>query len=264
VWVALPLGPLQASAQSADLPEILVSAQGAQVVILGELHDNPGHHARQAAILELLRPSAVVFEMISAEQAALVTPDLAQDPEALALALDWDNSGWPDFAMYAPLFAFGAEVAIYGAHLDRGAVRAAFEQGASAVFGGDAARFGLTNALPPDEQTAREAEQMAAHCDALPADLLPGFVEAQRLRDAALAEAALAALATHGPPVAIITGNGHARRDWGIPAILAQAAPEVAVFTLGQFEAPPEGAVTFDLWAISDPVARPDPCAAFR
>ena len=38
------------------------------------------------------------------------------------------------------------------------------------------------------EQAAREAEQMAAHCDALPEDILPGFVEAQRLRDAALAE----------------------------------------------------------------------------
>jgi hypothetical protein len=56
-------------------------------------------------------------------------------------------------------------------------------------------------------------------------EILPGFVEAQRLRDAALAEAALAALEAHGAPVAIITGNGHARRDWGVPAVLAVAAP---------------------------------------
>ena len=261
---ALSLAASAAQAQEAQFSDIMSAAHTAQIVILGEVHDNRGHHIRQAAVLDGIAPRAIVFEMISPAQAALLTPELARDPAALAERLDWANSGWPDFALYAPLFAFGAEVAIYGAHLDRGAVRAAFEQGASAVFGGDAARFGLTNALPPDEQAAREAEQMAAHCDALPADILPGFVEAQRLRDAALAEAALAALATHGPPVAIITGNGHARRDWGIPAILAQAAPEVAVFTLGQFEAPPEGAVPFDLWAISDPVARPDPCAVFR
>jgi len=182
----------------------------------------------------------------------------------VAAALDWETSGWPDFALYAPLFAFGAEVPIYGAHVDRETAQGAFEAGAAAVFAGDAARFGLTGALPEAEQAAREAEQMAAHCDALPPEILPGFVEAQRLRDAALAEAALAALAAHGPPVAIITGNGHARRDWGVPALLAGAAPDVTVFALGQVEDVPEGAVPFDLWALSDPVDRPDPCAAFR
>jgi len=233
-------------------------------VILGEVHDNPGHHARQAEVLAGLDPSALVFEMISAEQAALVTPDLAGDAEALAAALDWGNSGWPDFSYYAPLFAFGAEAPVYGAAIDRAAAQEAFAAGGAAVIAGDAARFGLTQHLPEDEQAEREAEQMAAHCDALPPEILPGFVEAQRLRDAALAEAALAALAAHGPPVAIITGNGHARRDWGVPALLARAAPDVTVFTLGQFEDVPEGEVPFDLWALSDPVDRPDPCLAFR
>jgi uncharacterized iron-regulated protein len=233
-------------------------------VILGEVHDNPGHHARQAEVLEVLAPSALVFEMISAEEAALVTPELAGDAPALAEALDWSNSGWPDFSMYAPLFAYSAEVPIYGAGISREAAQAAFAEGAAAVFPGDAARFGLTEALPEDDQAAREAEQMAAHCDALPPEILPGFVAAQRLRDASLAEAALAALEAHGPPVAIITGNGHARRDWGVPELLALAAPGVTVFTLGQFEDPPEGDVPFDLWALSDPVDRPDPCLAFR
>jgi hypothetical protein len=166
--------------------------------------------------------------------------------------------------MYAPLFGFGAEVPIYGAGIGRDAAQAAFADGAAAAFSGDSARFGLTDALPEDEQAAREAEQMTAHCDALPPEILPGFVEAQRLRDAALAEAALAALEAHGPPVAIITGNGHARRDWGVPAVLQVAAPDVTVMALGQFEAVPDGPVPFDLWAVSDPVDRPDPCAAFR
>jgi uncharacterized iron-regulated protein len=259
--LALATGPALAQSTPSD---ILSAATAAEVVILGEVHDNPAHHTLQAEVLRGLSPSAIVFEMISAEEAALVTPDLAADAVALSAALDWANSGWPDFAYYAPLFAFGTEVPIYGAGIGREAAQGAFAEGAAAVFAGDAGRFGLDTALHEDEQTAREAEQLAAHCDALPEDILPGFVEAQRLRDAALAEAALQALEAHGPPVAIITGNGHARRDWGVPALLAIAAPDVNVFALGQFEAPPEGDVPFDLWALADAVDRPDPCAAFR
>lgn len=260
---ALACSAWAAAAQS-TLPDILAAAGSAEVVILGEVHDNPAHHVMQAEVLAGLAPSSIVFEMISAEEAARITPELAADAPALALALDWANSGWPDFSYYAPLFAFGAEVPILGAGVDRSAAQGAFAEGAAAVFAGDAARFGLDRPLPADEQATREAEQMAAHCDALPEDILPGFVEAQRLRDATLAAAVLAALEAHGPPVAVITGNGHARRDRGVPALLSVAAPDVAVFALGQFEAPPEGAVPFDLWTLADPVDRPDPCAAFR
>ena len=71
----------------------------------------------------------------------------------------------------------------------RGDVRRAVSEGAATVFGGAAPLFGLDAALDPEEQATREAGQMAAHCDALPEDVLPGMVEAQRLRDAALAAA---------------------------------------------------------------------------
>jgi uncharacterized iron-regulated protein len=30
--------------------DVLLAAEGAQVVILGEVHDNPGHHSLQAAV----------------------------------------------------------------------------------------------------------------------------------------------------------------------------------------------------------------------
>ena len=155
---AVALAGTGAAAQTAELPAILDAAGRVEIVILGEVHDNPGHHARQAEVLARLGPSAIVFEMISAEEAGIVTPALAVDADALADALDWETSGWPDFAYYAPLFAFAAEVPIYGAHVDRETSRAAFEGGAAAVFAGDAARFGLTEPLPDAEQEAREAE----------------------------------------------------------------------------------------------------------
>ena len=209
-------------------------AAAQDVVILGEVHDNPAHHAEQAAQVAAIQPRALVFEMLTPEQAARVTPDLIADPGSMARALDWDRSGWPDFAMYHP------------------------------TFGDEAAAYGLTEPLPPGEQAAREALQQAAHCDALPKDILPGMVEVQRLRDAVLARAVVRAIAETGGPVAVITGNGHARRDRGVPAYLARVAPDLEVFVLGQTEdgAPLEGG--FDAVISAPAVARPDPCAAFR
>lgn len=247
-----------------DAEAFAVASRGADVVILGEVHDNPAHHVFQAAAIAALAPTALVFEMLTPEEAALVTPDLAADAGALRAALDWDASGWPDFAMYDPLLAFGEDLPLYGAEVPREDARAAFGAGAAAAFGSDAARFGLDRPLDPENQATREAEQQEAHCGALPEDILPGFVEAQRLRDAMLAEAALAALEAHGAPVVVITGNGHARRDQGVPALLAIAAEGVSVTTLGQFEAAPDGPVPFDFWTVAEPVDRPDPCAAFR
>ncbi|MFU8833949.1 ChaN family lipoprotein [Roseovarius autotrophicus] len=234
------------------------------VVILGEVHDNPAHHAEQAARVSALQPRALVFEMLMPEQAALVTPDLIADADAMEKALGWAESGWPDFAMYHPIFAAAPEAAIYGAQIPREAVRAVLEDGPAETFGEGAAAYGLTDPLPPEKQAAREALQLAAHCDALPKGMLPGMVAVQRLRDAALARATVAAMAETGGPVAVITGNGHARRDWGVPAYLAHVAPDLDVFVLGQTEdgAPLQGG--FDEVLSAPAAERPDPCAAFR
>ncbi|HEU0223595.1 MAG TPA: ChaN family lipoprotein, partial [Paracoccaceae bacterium] len=38
------------------------------ILLVGEIHDNPHHHARQAEIAASHRPAAIVFEMIEAAQ----------------------------------------------------------------------------------------------------------------------------------------------------------------------------------------------------
>lgn len=239
------------------LPEAL---QGADVVVLGEVHDNPLHHAHQAQAVAALRPSALVFEMLTPEQAARATPELRGDRQALEAALDWTASGWPDFAMYHPIFLAAPGAAVHGGALPRARVRQAVTEGAAAAFGEGAADYGLDRPLVPADKAAREALQDAAHCGKLPAALLPGMVEAQRLRDAALAQAALRAVEQTGGPVAVITGTGHARRDHGIPAALALAAPGLTVLSVGQLEADPGPDAPYDLWIVTAPHPRGDPC----
>lgn len=238
-----------------DMPDV-------PIVILGEIHDNPVHHAVQAEWTARIAPKAIVFEMLTPEQAARVTPELRDDANALGEVLEWKASGWPDFAMYHPIFTAAPEAAIYGAAVPRDAARTAFETGITEAFGPDAGRFGLTDPLPQDQLEARLIFQAEAHCNALPEDLLPRMVELQRLRDAVLARTALAALDETGGPVVVITGNGHARSDWGMPVYIGAARPDLTMFALGQSEAGQVSGV-FDQVLDAAPVDREDPCAAF-
>lgn len=240
------------------------AVDGFDVVVLGEVHDNPQHHAAQAAAVAAMQPRALVFEMLTPDQAARVTPELLGDAVALEAALGWQASGWPDFAMYHPIFTAAPQAAVIGGALPREDVRRSVSDGAAVVFGAEAARYGLEEALSPEDQASREAAQMEAHCNALPEAMLPGMVSAQRLRDAAMARAVVQALARHGSPVAVITGTGHARRDEGVPAALARAAPDLRVLAVGQLEEDPGPDAPFDLWIVTDPTPRPDPCASFR
>ncbi len=244
-------------------PEALPGLR-APVVILGEVHDNPAHHANQALAVAFLHPSAIVFEMLSDERASYATPAARDSAEKLAAALAWEASGWPDFALYYPIFEAAPEATIRGAEVPRDDLLRAMKVGAAAAFGPDAARFGLTVPLAAADQAALEAEQMQAHCGALPPERMAGMVEAQRLRDAALARAVLDALAETGGPIAVITGSGHARTDFGLPAALRVAMPDLPVLSIGQIEAPAEPDQPFDYWIITDPAPRDDPCAVFR
>ncbi|GAB4274689.1 MAG: ChaN family lipoprotein [Pararhodobacter sp.] len=263
-WIVALLIVCAGPALAGQIDEATLDAlPPADVIVLGEVHDNPVHHLNQARAVRALAPAAVVWEMLTPEQAAQM-PEDRSDPAAVAEALDWESGGWPSFDLYAPILSAAGAARHFGANVPRGEARLAYESGAAAAFGDEAARYGLTQPLDAAQQSAREDEQFAAHCEAMPRDLMAGLVEAQRLRDAALARAVIAAHAQAGGPVVVITGSGHARTDWGLPATLAIAAPELGVLSVGQVESDPGAQAPWDLWIVTDPQPRPDPCGAFR
>ncbi|WP_371687490.1 ChaN family lipoprotein [Thalassococcus sp. S3] len=237
---------------------------GADVVILGEVHDNPHHHDLQTKVIEHVQPKAIVWEMLDQTQASRVTRDIVEHPETLEEVLGWSETGWPDFVMYAPIFAAAPDARTYGAHVSRPDARTAMETGVVVAFGDEAARFGLADPLPEGEQSEREAFQLRAHCDALPVEMLPMMVDVQRLRDASLARAIGTAFDETGGPVAVITGNGHARADWGIPVYLERILPDITIVSIGQGEDAAGAAGEFDLVLDAPGIERPDPCLAFR
>ncbi|MDA5093458.1 ChaN family lipoprotein [Aliiroseovarius sp. KMU-50] len=230
--------------------------QAADVVILGEVHDNPAHHANQTVMVKSIRPAAIVAEMLTPEQAA----QLAKDPEAYRHI--WNASGWPDYDMYLPIFT-AEDAPLFGAAVPRDVARMVYSEGIEAHFDGDALAYGLTDPLPEEQEAARLDLQFGAHCEAMPREALGGMIEIQRLRDATLAKAAIDAIDETGGPVVVITGNGHARRDWGVPSYIGRVRPDLTVFSLGQGEdgGMPDGG--FDQVLDAPAVDRPDPCLEF-
>jgi len=265
--------------------EALVTAlAAADFVMLGEMHDNPDHHVIQARLVRALgergkRPG-LAFEMLDQEDQAQVDAALARKPrdaDALGKAVAWDQSGWYGFAMYRPIFVEGlaAGMPVLAANLPSLAAKDAVMKGPEALPERVRTLLAAEEPLAPATLAALRTEMKASHCDApLPETFLDRLALAQRARDAHMAQRLLEAGA--GGAI-LVTGNGHARRDRGVPMTLARVAPERKVVSVGIFEvtrgrlAPADyaaefgtGPLPFD-YVVFTPIAeREDPCDALR
>jgi len=253
--------------------ELVVALEQAQIVVLGEVHDNPVHHARQARLVRQLRPRGIAFEMVPQASEEGIQVFLAQggDRSEIGPAIGWDRMGWPDWELYAPVFEAAAGAYVAGGGVARSEIRAAIESNAAAAYGAGASTVGLDRPLDPATRIEIEDEMIAAHCNKLPRRAAGSMIEAQRLRDARFANAARRALAMGGGGRAVlITGNGHARIDRGVPAYLTLVAPQLAVLSVGMIELKPGAdpaaaarGLPFDYAWFSGQTKRPDPCAGF-
>jgi len=257
-------------------PETLAARlAAADYAILGEVHDNPAHHERQAWLTGRIAPAGLAFEMIPEASEEGIAVFLAQGGarEAIGDAIGWDRLGWPDWGMYAPIMAAAPEAYVAGGGVPRSELAAAMQSDAAAVFGAGAGRYGLAGAMPAELRAEMAREMVASHCNKLPEEMAARMVEAQRLRDARFARALRRAAREGGGRAVLITGNGHARTDRGVPVALAAAEPDATIRALGQIETRP-GAVDladyagtqglpYDYVWFSAPVDRDDPCAVF-
>lgn len=239
--------------QASSMADLLEAAIEAQIVILGERHDNPIHHETQAEIVRVIGPAGLAFEMIQRAEEDAVNEDRA----------GWENENWSNWDDYRQILEAAPEARIAGGGVDRDMLRSSVKNGAALAWGAEGARYRLLDQLPMAVTEAMIEEQRVAHCDGLPKQMLPGMVEAQQLRDAAFADAALRLVeGGHGPAV-LITGNGHARTDRGSPLYLRRAAPLVSVISVGIVEADGPTDTLFDYVIYTEIHDREDPCEAF-
>jgi uncharacterized iron-regulated protein len=250
--------------------------------LLGEVHDNPAHHRIRARLIEEIantgaRP-AVVFEQFNLDRdPALVAAQAAgANAEQLAEAGRLDRKAWA-WPLHKPLLEAALQhgLPVRAGNLARAQLgadlQAAVETDTGAIW---SAR------LRAARWTEREAALLRAdivegHCHKLPEAIVPRLVLAQRVRDAAMAQALVDDATADG--AILIAGNGHVRSDLAVPLYLhAPGLPDAGARTVsvGVIEVNREDERAsgfprrlaadhpgFDYVWLTLPVSRDDPCA---
>lgn len=245
-------------------PTMAAGPDPQQVLLLGEVHDSAaGHAARLERLQERLatgwRP-AIAMEQFDRERQPVLDAAMREcaDAACVVARVAPPKSGWT-WEHYAPVIelAIDYRLPLLAANLSRADAREVMREGVSAALSPALiARYRL-DALPPALVAAQETEVRDSHCGQLPEAMVGPMARAQVARDVVMADT-LRAHAARG--TVLVAGNGHVRRDIGVPHWLRQAG--LAPVAVGFLE-PGGDADAFDQVVSIPEVERPDPCAAF-
>lgn len=272
------------SDQFIDRETLVKRLARADFVLFGEWHDNPDHHMLQSEVLRSMiavgRHPAVGFEMLGLDDANIIAGHLAAAPNdaaGLGKAVNWNQRGWPDWAMYQPIaeVALQAKLRIVATNLPLATARKMTRDGLAAFEPRVARDLGLDR--PPSEPVfARMAADIRdAHCGYAPEQSVKAMVDVQRARDAQMAQSLIAA---GGPDGAIlVAGAGHVRNDYGIPVYLGAKAARKRTVSIAFVEVDkqktepqsyalpyPNGRLPFDYVWFTPRVDDEDPCEKFK
>ncbi len=243
--------------------------RGDAVVLLGEVHDNAEQHrlrleALQRAFAAGWRP-AIVMEQFDRERQADIERARRERPGDAQHVIDEAAparpGGW-NWDFYRPYVALALQydVPLVAANLSNADTVRIVHGGYAAVFDAKTiAALGLDRPIDAAWQSAQEREIDAGHCHALPPEVWPRMARAQFARDAVMAQT----LAAHaGSGAVLLAGNGHVRRDFGVPRWLALDPRRV--LAVGFLEEGNEVAPSaFDAVVRTAPAPRADPCERF-
>ena len=240
---------------------------GDAIVLLGEVHDNAGLHrlrldALRRAFAAGWRP-AIVMEQFDRERQVDIDRARRERPNDAQHVIDVAGGGGWDWRFYRPVveLALTYDVPLIAANLSNADTTKVVRSGTAAVFDGAVvAALGLDRDIAADWQQAQEHEIDLGHCGALPVQLWPRMARAQFARDAVMAQA-MRAHEARG--VVLLAGNGHARRDLGVPRWLDRGSESGRIVAIGFVEDGDDAtpAIAFDAFVRAAAAERADPCA---
>lgn len=267
------------AARFVDAQDLFERVRQARFVLLGEVHDNPDHHELQLRVIQasaaVSPPPALGMEQFdTGYQARIDEATHAREPtsETVADAGMFDRAGW-NWPLYEPLVtaALHNRMPLLALNLSRADARRVASGGFGVLGEGRATRLGLDSVWSDVRETMLRQILTAAHCGRLPEEHAAGLIRAQRARDAVMAES----LMKHSGRAAVaVLGNGHARRDLGVPLYLARLEPAADIVVVGlteveaqridpaDYAAPAAGAApAYDFVWFTPRAQRKNPCA---
>ena len=260
-------------------PQLVAS----QLVLLGEVHDSAEGHTRRldaltAAVASGWKP-AIAMEQFDREQQPALDAAMAKctDADCVIDAVVPDRKAWRwDFYKPVITLALRERLPLYAANLSRADAGKVMRDGVSKAFDVQRSRaVGLDRGIPATLLAAQERGLEGSHCGMLPPQFVNGMARAQIARDAVMASVMLEARhATPGKPrpVVLLAGNGHVRRDLGVPQWLAHNASLAVGFVEADGKAPVHAAGPYAR-AAQEPydrvehiarTDRPDPCVGMK
>jgi uncharacterized iron-regulated protein len=240
--------------QFVDYDDLITAASKSTFVLLGEKHDNPDHHIHQTSILRSLikagRRPAVAFEMLNWDQETSLNAFLKSNPmdaSGLGEAVQWQDTGWPAWDMYAPIAntAFAAGSPIIAANFPRNWSRKLARQGFEALPADIFARSKLDVPLSQEQTGRLEDDLFMSHCKMMPKAHLGSVIKVQRARDAVLADALIQSLEDRTSAV-LIAGSGHVRSDRAVPRYLRLRLPGTKITSVAFIEVQEDAQVPDD------------------
>jgi uncharacterized iron-regulated protein len=272
------------SARFIDRQSLVARLARADFLLLGERHDNPDHHLLQAEVLRSLialgRRPAVGFEMFGLDDASAIANHLAfasNDAAGLGRAVNWNKSGWPDWAMYQPIAgaALQANLRIVATNLPLATARKMSSDGLSALEPSIRRELGLDRQLSDARFATMAADIRNSHCGYASEESVKAMVGVQRARDAQMAQSLIAAGDPDG--AILVAGAGHVRNDYGIPVYLGAKAARKRTVSIAFVEVDtqktepqsyalpyPDGRLPFDYVWFTPRVDDEDPCEKFK
>lgn len=280
--------------QIKDIKGFAQELQSADYLLLGEKHDNENHHALQSIMVTMSAASGkkgrLTAEMIEPKyQGVLDTinevyaineskvDDLFELNEkkdslfaSLGEDLEWEKRGWPSWDSYKEIFRSGLT---WGWPLVAGNPNR--ETIMSVGRGGELDADLLRNLRWEQayDEAQRESlldELVESHCGMMGRESMAPLVTLQRLKDAHMARSMREGLPDNSLSL-LIAGNGHVRKDRGVPFFLDKDKKIVSVAIIevlrDQFDAttyPAFDPKLYDYIWFTGRVDEIDPCDKFR
>ena len=242
--------------------------RGDTIALLGEVHDNPTLHRLRAEALHRAveagwRP-VLVMEQFDTDRQDDIERSRREHPRDVRalIAAAGAARGW-DWAFYEPLVALALahDLPLIAGNLSRTAAARVMREGPAAVLGEARAR----GARPARSGRPGAARGPAARDRPRPLRRLAARAAAEdgaRAVRARRGDGRHAARARRGGAV-LLAGDGHVRRDLGVPRWLGGVAPE-RLLSVGFVETgQPALTGRYDALVVAAPAARADPCRDF-